>query len=66
MTTRRIKRIFLEAGAEDYEMTRRVLARLPGVPVEAIPHREVLKPREGERPAKWIPKAKSTLLLAVQ
>ncbi|MBI4642558.1 MAG: DNA photolyase [Deltaproteobacteria bacterium] len=66
MTTRRIKRIFLEAGAEDYEMTRRVLARLPGVPVEVIPHREVLKPREGERPATWIPKAKSTLLLAVQ
>ena len=65
MTIRRIRRIFLEAGAADYEMTRRVLARLPGVPVEVISHREMLKPREGERAA-WIPEAKSTLLLAVQ
>jgi spore photoproduct lyase len=65
MTTRRIQRIFLEAGAEDYELTRRVLARLPGVPVEVIPHREALKPREETRAA-WIAAAKSTLLLAVQ
>lgn len=66
MTTGRIRRIFLEAGAEDYQMTRRVLARLPGVPVEVIPHREVLKPREGVRPGSWIAEAKATLLLAVQ
>jgi len=66
MATSRIRRIFLEAGAQDYELTRRVLARLPGVPVEVIPHREVLKPREGEHPRAWIPEAKSTLLLAVQ
>jgi spore photoproduct lyase len=66
MTDRRIRRIFLEAGAEDYEMTRRVLARLPGVPLEVIPHRQVLKPGEGEQPAAWIREAKSTLLLAVQ
>ncbi|OGP71417.1 MAG: hypothetical protein A2Z73_07360 [Deltaproteobacteria bacterium RBG_13_60_28] len=65
MTNRRIRRVFLERGAEGYEMTRRILARLPGVPVEVIPHREVLKGREGERAA-WTPEAKSTLLLAVQ
>jgi len=65
MTSNRIKRIYLEAGAEDYEMTRRVLARLPGVPVEVILHRDALKPRDGDRAA-WIPEAKSTLLLAVQ
>lgn len=66
MASRRIRRIFLEAGAEDYEMTRRILARLPGVPVEVISHREALKPREGEPPSAWIPEAKTTLLLAVQ
>lgn len=65
MTTRRIKRIFLEAGAEDYAMTRRVLARLPGVPVEVIPHRDALMPREGNQAAR-VGEAKSTLLLAVQ
>jgi spore photoproduct lyase len=65
MTTRRIRRIFLEAGAEDYELTRRVLKHLPGVPVEVIPHRDALKPREETRAA-WLAAAKSTLLLAVQ
>src|SRR5574340_225566 len=65
MPARRIRRIFLEAGAEDYELTRRVLARLPGVPVEVIPHREALKP-QGETRAAWIAAAKSTLFLAVQ
>ncbi len=65
MTSRRIKRIFLEAGAEDYEMTRRVLARLPDLPVEVIPHRDALKAREETRAA-WTAAAKSTLLLAVQ
>jgi spore photoproduct lyase len=66
MIIKRIKRIFLEAGAEDYPLTRRVLARLPGVPLEVIPHRDALRPREGDRPAAWIPESKSTLLLAVQ
>ncbi len=61
----RIRRILLEKDARDYEMTRRILARLPGVPVEVIPHREALKPREKTRAA-WIAAAKSTLLLAVQ
>jgi spore photoproduct lyase len=65
MTTRRIRRIFLESGAEDYELTRRILARLPGVPVEVIPHRQALRPREGTQTAR-IAAAKSTLLLAVQ
>ena len=65
MAHRRIRRILVEAGAENYPMTRRVLARLPGVPVEVIAGREVLKARESERAA-WIPEAKSTLLLAVQ
>ena len=65
MTTNRIKRIFLEAGAADYDLTRRVLARLPGVPVEVIPHRDALRPREG-MPAALVEEAKSTLLLAVQ
>jgi spore photoproduct lyase len=65
MTAHLFKRIFLEAGAEDYEMTRRILARLPRVPVETIPGRDALKPRKGERAA-WIAGAKDTLLLAVQ
>ncbi len=46
-------------------MTRRVLARLPGVPVEVIPDREILRPAERDRAA-WLAAAKTTLLLAVQ
>lgn len=61
----RFKRIYIEAGAEGYEMSRRVLARLSGVPVEVIPHREVLRPRDRD-PAGWLPESKGTLLLAAQ
>jgi spore photoproduct lyase len=42
MLSRRIRRILVEAEARDYEMTRRILARLPGVPVEVIPDCRVL------------------------
>jgi spore photoproduct lyase len=62
---RPIKRILLEKEAANYEMTRRILAGLPQVPVEVIPHREVLKAPPGRRAA-WLPEAKATLLLAVQ
>jgi spore photoproduct lyase len=62
---RPIKRIFVETEAVEYVMTRRILARLPGVPVEAIPAREALKPGAPRR-AVWLPEAKATLLLAVQ
>ena len=46
-------------------MTRRILARLPGVPVEVIHDREALKTSGRDRAA-WLPEAKTTLLLAVQ
>ena len=46
-------------------MTRRILARLPGVPVEVIQDREALKTSGRDRAA-WLPEAKTTLLLAVQ
>jgi spore photoproduct lyase len=46
-------------------MTRRILARLPGVPVEIIRDREPLKGVARDRAA-WVLAAKSTLLLAVQ
>jgi spore photoproduct lyase len=62
---RRIKRILLEKEAVGYPMTRRILARLSGVPVEVIPDREVLKASVRNR-ASWLPEAKTTLLLAVQ
>ncbi len=61
----RIRRILIEKDARDYEMTRRILARLPGVPAEKIPCRAVLQPR-GANPADWLAESKSTLLLAVQ
>ena len=61
----RFKRILVEEAAWDYAMTRRVLARLPGVPVTVIPDREVLRPREAA-PAQWLGEAKATLLLARQ
>jgi spore photoproduct lyase len=61
----RIRRIYLEAGARDYHMTRRILARLPGIPVEEIPDRTVLRPGK-QNPADWLATSKSTLLLAVQ
>lgn len=59
------RKILVEQAAQDYEAARRVLARLPGVPVEVIPSREVLRPRE-ENPAQWLAQAKGTLLLARQ
>ncbi|MCL6620483.1 MAG: DNA photolyase [Syntrophobacterales bacterium] len=61
----RLRRIWVEEAALPYETTRRVLARLPGVPVDVIPHREVLRPRGGLA-ADWPRQAKETLLLAVQ
>lgn len=46
-------------------MARRVLARLPHVPVTVIEDRRMLSAPEQER-ARWLPEAKTTLLLAVQ
>ncbi|MEJ2672659.1 MAG: DNA photolyase [Deltaproteobacteria bacterium] len=46
-------------------MTRRILARLPRMPVEVIPDREDLKAGARHR-ALWLSEAKETLLLAVQ
>jgi spore photoproduct lyase len=60
-----IRRLLLEAGAREFEMTRRILARLPAVPVEVIPDREALRAPAGDRAA-WLTRAKETLLLAVQ
>ncbi len=65
MLPKRIRRIFVEQEARDYPMTRRILARLPAVPVEVIPDREALKAPGRDRAA-WLTAAKSTLLLAVQ
>uniref|UniRef100_A0A7V6A1W8 DNA photolyase n=1 Tax=Desulfobacca acetoxidans TaxID=60893 RepID=A0A7V6A1W8_9BACT len=61
----RFRRILVEEAARDYPMTRRVLARLPGVPVTIIPDREVLKPW-GATPSEWLGESKTTLLLARQ
>jgi spore photoproduct lyase len=61
----RIRRILIEKDARDYDMTRRILARLPGVPVEEIQDRSVLQPR-GSNPADWLSESKAALLLAVQ
>jgi len=55
----------VEKEARHYEMTGRILARLPGVPVDVIPDREVLNGLERHR-ASWLVEAKTTLLLAVQ
>ncbi|MHB9075207.1 MAG: SPL family radical SAM protein [Desulfobaccales bacterium] len=62
---RPIKRILLEKEAVGYDMTRRILARLPRVPVEVIQDREALKV-SAHNGAAWLPEAKATLLLAVQ
>jgi spore photoproduct lyase len=62
---RAVGRIFLEEAAQHYQTTRRVLARLPGVPVTVIPDRSVIKPPHRD-PADWLGEAKRTLLLAVQ
>jgi DNA repair photolyase len=61
----RFKRIFVEEAAWDYAMTRRVLARLPGVPVTKIRDREVLRAQDAA-PADWLGESKTTLLLALQ
>ncbi len=61
----RIQRVLVEEAALPHETTRRVLARLPGVPVELIPRREVLRPK-APSPVQWLEEAKRTLLLAVQ
>jgi spore photoproduct lyase len=65
MASKRIRRIFLEEKALDYEMTRRVLARLPGVPVTVIADRAALRSPAADAAA-WLGEAKTTLLLAVQ
>ena len=62
---RKFRRLLAEEGARDYEMTRRVLARLQGVPVTVIPDRSVIQGSERD-PAAWLREAKTTLLLAVQ
>jgi spore photoproduct lyase len=59
-----IKQILVEEAAWDYAMTRRVLARLPRVPVSVIPDRDLLRPEAA--PAAWLQASKTTLLLAVQ
>jgi spore photoproduct lyase len=65
MLSNRIHRILLEKEARDYAMTRRILARLPGVPVEVIRDRKALE-GAGRGRAAWLSEAKTTLLLAVQ
>jgi spore photoproduct lyase len=62
---RRFRRILIEKQARDYDTTRRILARLKGVPVTLIPDRDTLRPPRGDRAA-WLQEAKTTLLLAVQ
>ena len=46
MVPRRIKRVLVEEGAQDYEMTRRGLAWLKGVSVTIISDRAALKAPE--------------------
>lgn len=65
ITVPRIRRIYVEAGAWDYELTRRILARLPGVPVTEVPDRSVLLPKTAD-PVRWLADSKATLFLAVQ
>ena len=66
MLANRIRRILVEQEPWDYPMTRRILARLKGVPVEVIPDREALNTSGRDRAAWAKPLAKTTLLLAVQ
>lgn len=61
----RLRQILVEKAAWDYDLTRRVLARFPGMPVSEIQDRGVLCPREQD-PVRWLGPAKETLLLAVQ
>lgn len=62
---RKIRQILLEKEAVGYAMTRRILSRLPNVPVEVIQDRGTLKTSEHNRSV-WLHEAKTTLLLAVQ
>jgi hypothetical protein len=57
---RLIRKIIVEQNAVDYPMTRRILARLKGVPVEIIRDREALKGVDRDR-ANWLPAAKRTV-----
>jgi spore photoproduct lyase len=45
-----IRRVYLEEEARDYEMARRILARLPGVPVEVIKAKRALLGGDGQGP----------------
>jgi spore photoproduct lyase len=65
MVENRIRRILVEQEARDYPLTRRILARLPALPVEVIQDRESLNTSGRDR-AVWLSQAKTTLLLAVQ
>jgi len=65
MLTKRIHRIVVEKDARNYPMARRILTRLPQLPVEVIENRRDLSASEHDR-ARWLPEAKQTLLLAVQ
>jgi len=66
MFIKRIRKILLEEAARNYPMTRRILARLKGLPVEVIPDPEALLRGLGPNRAAWLSEAKTTLLLAVQ
>ncbi|MDI6854669.1 MAG: radical SAM protein [Deltaproteobacteria bacterium] len=59
------RKIILENGVQGYETTRRILARLPDVPVEEIPDISALR-RPAADPALWLAESKTTLLLALQ
>jgi hypothetical protein len=48
MLSQRIRRVVVEEAARDYEMTRRVLARLPALPVEVILDKRGLLGGEGQ------------------
>ncbi len=61
----RIKRLYIEASAQDDPVTRRVRQRLAHLPVEIIPSREVLRSAGPLTPAD-ISRGKETLVLARQ
>lgn len=61
----RLKRLYIEAAAQDEPLTRRVQQRLAPLPTEIIPSREVLRPAGALSPAD-IGRAKETLVLARQ
>ncbi len=59
----RPEKILVEQGAETSSVTRRILARLPDVPVETVPSAEaLLESKKRERPT--LTEAKRSLLLA--